>query len=103
MTRVRALCDSAWGDGLPERDRDRTEIPNYRGEEQLDFRLQYLACSTYLAMAPRAIGFVCNAAFVYAPDQLVSRGGPTDVMGTAWYRTLGLIVPVQDPEFWGDT
>jgi 7-cyano-7-deazaguanine synthase in queuosine biosynthesis len=41
------------------------------------------------------------AAYVYATDSAVPRGGPTDEqMGARWRRRLRLVVPVRDPDLW---
>jgi 7-cyano-7-deazaguanine synthase in queuosine biosynthesis len=41
------------------------------------------------------------AAYVYAADNAVPRGGPTDEpMGARWRRRLRLVVPVRDPDLW---
>jgi 7-cyano-7-deazaguanine synthase in queuosine biosynthesis len=50
----------------------------------------------------RARDLVHLAAYVYAADQELSRGGPADVHGKRWRRDITLCVPVMDPDFWND-
>src|SRR5688572_27718029 len=41
------------------------------------------------------------ATYVYAADQMVSRGGATATsLGSEWRRDLRFIVPVREPEAW---
>ena len=40
------------------------------------------------------------AAYVYAADQSISRGGFSDVYGKHWIRNMTFIIPVQNKKFW---
>ncbi len=40
------------------------------------------------------------AAYAYAADQRVPRGGDADVYGDAWSREIVLYLPVSEPAFW---
>ena len=40
------------------------------------------------------------AAFVYAADTRISRGGVTEVYADNWTRDLHFTIPVSDPAFW---
>ncbi len=40
------------------------------------------------------------AAYAYSADQMVSRGGPSDIYGRDWRREFILCAPVSDPDFW---
>lgn len=50
----------------------------------------------------RANDLVRIAAYAFAADQLVSRGGKGDPNRRQWRRELALAVPVADPDFWSD-
>ena len=40
------------------------------------------------------------AAYVYAADQEISRGGQADVYRDRWRRRITMCVPVIEPDFW---
>ena len=50
----------------------------------------------------RALDLIRIAAFAFAADQSVSRGGDADPRLRAWHRRIGLVVPVNHPDFWGE-
>jgi hypothetical protein len=50
----------------------------------------------------RAADLARIAAYAYAADRSVSRGGETDVVGRDWRRTLALCIPVSEPDFWSE-
>jgi hypothetical protein len=66
----------------------------------LNLRAQNLAGTVLSAVGSRAADLVRIAAYVYAADQDLSRGGPADVYGRAWRRHIALCLPVGDPDFW---
>ena len=51
----------------------------------------------------RALDLIRIGAFALAADQSVSRGGDADPRLRSWHRRLGLVLPVNDPDFWGDS
>ena len=51
----------------------------------------------------RALDLTRIGAFALAADQSVSRGGDADPRLRSWHRRLGLVLPVNDPDFWGDS
>ena len=51
----------------------------------------------------RALDLIRIAAFALAADQSVSRGGDADPRLGSWHRRLGLVLPVNDPDFWGES
>jgi hypothetical protein len=56
---------------------------------------------TLLGEVPaRVADLVHIAALAYAADQEVPRGGPRDVYGDDWRRSLTLVIPVAEPDFW---
>src|SRR5215207_723342 len=66
----------------------------------LNLRLQNLSHALLGQVSARAADLVRIAAYVYAADQSVSRGGPADVYGTHWRRHLALSIPVSDCDYW---
>jgi 7-cyano-7-deazaguanine synthase in queuosine biosynthesis len=50
----------------------------------------------------RALDLFRIAAYVYAADQMMSRGSPADVYGERWQRRMALAVPVSDLDFWNE-
>lgn len=74
---------------------------NYQGPAAtLNLRLENLSHALLAIINARAADLVRIAAYVYAADQSVSRGGPADVYGKRWRRHFGMAVPVSDPNFW---
>jgi 7-cyano-7-deazaguanine synthase in queuosine biosynthesis len=67
---------------------------------QLTLRAQSLAGTVLTRVANRAADLVRVAAYIYAADQELSRGGPADVYGQQWRWSITLCVPVADPAFW---
>lgn len=65
-----------------------------------NLRLQNLSHALLARVEERAADLVRLAAYVYAADQLVSRGGLKDVYGRHWQREFMLVVPVGEPRFW---
>lgn len=68
----------------------------------LDLKVEPLAAKVIGAISARAADLVRIAAYVYAADQMLGRGGPVDVHRDDWRRQLALCVPVSDPAFWAD-
>lgn len=52
------------------------------------------------AIDRRLLDLVRIGAYALAADQSVSRGGNADPSNRDWRRHLGLVVPVNDPDFW---
>ena len=67
---------------------------------ELNLRVQSLAGTILHSVEDRAADLVRVASYVYAADQMVSRGGPADVYGKQWRRELALCIPVSEPEIW---
>lgn len=85
-----------------------------RGDEQLRFeidgkakgvelRIGHMRKSLVAALPDVAIDLIELAAFVYAIDSSVSRGGLTDQqMGKKWYRNFRVTMPVRMLSLWSD-
>ena len=101
-TRVLVQCDGA---AVPEELADQTwsyQRPiNSRGAStDLNLRAQSLASTVLTNIESRAADLVRIASYVYAADQMISRGGDADVYGRKWRRHFALCMPVSDPAFW---
>ena len=48
----------------------------------------------------RSADLIRIAAYVYAADQAVSRGGKADVYGDSWRREFTIVIPAADYSFW---
>src|SRR5215207_1641035 len=101
MRRVAFRCDGAplpraWqGESWEE------QAINRRGAHaDLNLLLQNLSDAVLGQVSARAADLVRIAAYVYAADQSVSRGGSADVYGTHWRRHLALSIPVSDCDYW---
>lgn len=85
-----------------------------RGDEQLRFdidgkakavelRIGHLRKSVVVALPDIAIDLIELAAFVYAIDSSISRGGLTDrQMGAKWHRRFRVTLPVRKLETWSN-
>ena len=103
ITRAVVVCDGAavprdfqdcgW-DMVPVRSR------GHDGE--LNLRADNLGTHYLGRLDERANDLVRIAAFAFAADQHLSRGGKGDPHRRRWRRELALCVPVADPAFWGD-
>lgn len=72
-----------------------------RGEGRaLNLRVDGLGAKITGRLDRRANDLVRIAAYAFAADQLISRGGKGDPHRRRWRREPALCVPVADPEFW---
>jgi hypothetical protein len=76
------------------------DLRHWGPASNLQIRLEPLIQSFLTSLTPRAEDLVRIAAYAYAADQSLPRGGETDVYGHAWSRHIGLCTPVSDPDFW---
>ena len=103
MTRALFLCDGAT---VPREwrklDWDAQYPINHRGtaKQTLNLRLQNLGETVLDNIEPRAADLVRIAAYAYAADLSVRRGGERDPYNRKWRRSLHLAVPVGDRDFW---
>lgn len=104
MRQVLFLCDGAstpgeWRGKWTKTDRLVTE-----GERStVNFTIKPLEGSLHGSLDARSSDLVRIAAFVLAADQSVSRGGDADPTLHNWHRRMGLVIPVNDPDFWGSS
>ena len=98
------LCDDArapreWRDKWPK-----TVVLNTTSRQApLNFTLGDLEETFRGGLQGRALDLIRIATFALAADQSVSRGGNADPRLRAWHRRLGLVVPVDHPDFWSET
>lgn len=102
-TRVLIVCDEAT---VPRdfADRSWSTVPiRSHGEEgELNLRADSLGTRFIGHLDERANDMVRIAAYAFAADQLISRGGKGDPNRRRWRRELAVCVPVSDPSFWAD-
>jgi 7-cyano-7-deazaguanine synthase in queuosine biosynthesis len=103
VARALFLCDGAprpweWRDQAWDLE---GVIRHHGPKADLNLRVENLSHRVLGTIDARASDLVRIAAYVYGADQSVRRGGPKDVYGTAWRRTIALSIPVVDPDFWG--
>ena len=80
----------------------REAIGHKGGNPNLSLRLQNLSHALTSTIDSFAADLVRIAAYVYAADQSVRRGGERDVYVKHWKRRFGIVVPVSDPDFWNE-
>lgn len=102
MTTALFQCDGATlPDAFESATWDIRERINSKGPAAtLNLRLENLSHALLATIHARAADLVRIAAYVYAADQSVSRGGPADVYAKRWRRHFGMAIPVSDPSFW---
>ncbi|MCC6790051.1 MAG: hypothetical protein IT336_00105, partial [Thermomicrobiales bacterium] len=69
---------------------------------ELNLRADNLGTRYLGHLDERATDLVRIAAYAFAADQMVSRGGKADPHRRRWRRELALCAPVADPAFWND-
>lgn len=104
MKRVLFACDGA---PIPKQvadlQWDAKHSVNYQtSDRNLNLHLDNLSHKLLGQITATTSDLVRIATYVYASDQMVSRGGLTDVYGHSWRRTMHLVIPVQDPSVWND-
>ena len=103
MIRTLFRCDGA---AIPQAWRnlawDAQHQINHRGtaKQNLNLRLQNLGETVLENIETRAADLVRIAAYAYAADLSVRRGGERDPYNRKWRRSLHLAVPVGDRDFW---
>ncbi len=104
MSGVLFLCDGAT---LPTAWRgqwEKTDRLVTKGDRATaNFAIQNLDAWFHGDLNGRWLDFVRIAAYALAADESVSRGGTADPTLRQWRRRLGLVVPVNDSDFWNST
>lgn len=103
MVSVPISCNGA---PIPEEWRDvkwdsETLVLNTRGARQsVNFHLEDIEAAFLGRVDGRVHDLVRIAAFAFAADLEVRRGGSKDWKLDAWIRQLALAIPVNEPQFW---
>lgn len=102
MTSALFQCDGATvPTSYAHRHWDHEEQLAYRGNApNLSLRLDNLSHNLLQLLDSKASDLVRIAAYVYAADQCISRGGPTDIYWEKWPRHFGMVIPVTNPHIW---
>ena len=98
MERVVVRCDGA-GTDIPTEGARVLEIAS-TGKDARNLRLQSLSDVLPAHVPDVANDLVRVAGYVYWADQMVSRGGNTDVPGDRWPRRFEVAAPVRDVARW---
>ncbi|GEM_PF-3060856 len=95
------LCEGAVAPPTPEGGWAKLLEVQHRGPAaNLTLKVQELAHALNITVARRGMDLVRIAAYAAWADQMVSRGGDTDVTGKGWPRHFHLGIPVQDLALW---
>ena len=103
MSSTLFYCDS--NDGTYSTDScdnwDQTiRLCQYGKSPNLRLDLEDVNAKILKVLDPIARDLIHIACYIYVGDQLVSRGGSSDVYGHKWERKLHYVIPVSDPEYW---
>jgi hypothetical protein len=96
-------CDRAEAPpGWDQETWDRKERINHVGAAaEVNLRLENRSHLLLPGLDARQADLIRIAAYLYAADQSVSRGGEADIYGLDWRRRMALAIPVNEPDFWG--
>lgn len=104
VTRALFRCDGATVpaelDGQPWTQRE--TIRSRGPDPDLNLVVDNLLSKVVGEIDPVVLDLVHVAAYCYAADQMVRRGGPVDVHREGWRREMALCVPVNEPARWSD-
>jgi hypothetical protein len=103
VRRVLIQCDEAAVPSSRARDNqmEHLALSSAGSSANLDIDLTNLAACALRTIRDRAADLVRIASYVYAADQSLSRGGPTDVYLRHWRRDITLYIQVTEPDYWG--
>ncbi|MBI5948577.1 MAG: hypothetical protein HY875_10615 [Chloroflexi bacterium] len=90
-------CDGA--EVPPEWEGDVADLRSSGPDANLRVALEAMSGGLTGQLPERLEDLIRIAAYVYAGDQGVRRGG-TEMARSLWQRTMRLAVPVRDPDFW---
>ncbi len=106
MVAILVQCDNA---AIPDQvvgtdgDAICLQLNHHGPSANVQLRIQELSDPLSGTLKGRAYDLVRIAAYVYAADQLVSRGGDADAHGDSWRRTFIMCLPVSEPDFWNQS
>ncbi len=101
-TRALCVCDGATvpADLAGQTFDHRLQITTRGKDPELNFVVEDLLGKLSGRLNPRVHDLLSLAAYCFAADRMVRRGGPIDVHREGWRRELVLCLPVADPAFW---
>jgi len=76
------------------------EITTRGKDAEINFVVEHLIEKLGGHIEPRVLDLLSLAAYCFAADRMVRRGGAVDVHREGWRRELTLCLPVSDPTFW---
>jgi 7-cyano-7-deazaguanine synthase in queuosine biosynthesis len=102
VTRALIRCDGATASSRLVSEAWELQIAiNHQGPRQdLNLRIENISHAVLRNVDDRASDFVRIAAYVYAADQSLRRGGLRDIYGKRWTREIAFAIPVLDAAFW---
>jgi 7-cyano-7-deazaguanine synthase in queuosine biosynthesis len=78
----------------------RMDITTHGKDPEVNFVVEHLLGKLSGRLDPRVQDVLALAAYCFAADRMVRRGGPIDVHREGWRREFVLCIPVSDPGFW---
>lgn len=104
VTRALFRCDGASVRQELERERwtQKESIRSRGPNPDLNLVVDNLLSKVVGEIDPVVLDLVHVAAYCYAADLMVQRGGPIDVHREGWRREMALCVPVNEPDRWSD-
>ncbi len=101
-TRALCVCDGA---AVPAKLAAQFSDPSIaittRGKDpEINFLVEHLVGKLSSHIDPRVQDLLSLAAYCFAADRMVRRGGPVDVHREGWRREFLLCLSVSDPTFW---
>lgn len=102
MTRALICCDdAAASSSLASEAWDQQIAINHQGpRKDLNLRIENISHAVLQNVDDRASDFVRIAAYVYAADQSLRRGGSADIYGKQWTREMAFAIPALEASFW---
>jgi 7-cyano-7-deazaguanine synthase in queuosine biosynthesis len=102
LTKALCVCDGAAvpADLVHSSWSHRVDITTRGANAELNFVVEHLVGKLGGQIEPRVQDLLSLAAYCFAADRRVRRGGPVDIHRERWRRDLVLCVPVADPAFW---
>jgi hypothetical protein len=102
VQRALVLCDGA-RPRLDVAEFDQTISLAHRGRNaSVNLNIESPATKLFERIPGRALDLITIAAYAYAADQEIRRGGEADVYGDSWRRDITLAIPVIDKKFWSE-
>jgi hypothetical protein len=96
------LCGPLAGNPVPAADPDPVRLRLRGPSANVHLRIEDVRRNMFTEVPPAFLDLLDLAAYVYAADQAVGRGGGgVEYLGAGWRRSLVFRVPVREPDLWG--